>query len=169
MFLLLDWSPPVLNSIDWTWFGKAHTCPYKVPQLTVHVRAKTKPRGQRNCSQSSETGLCRGTDLGKDTKTFLQHWRFPRTQWPPSFLNGRSLELPRLFLELAVQQKMRNRDPMVTLQSSRAPLWRWENLPEEQTSLQQSNNQVFMAEWPGGSHSTVKGTCQSAWSLTKGS
>ncbi len=35
MFLQLDWSPPVVNSVDWTWFGKAHTCLYKVPQLTV--------------------------------------------------------------------------------------------------------------------------------------
>ena len=40
MFLQLDWSPSVVNSIDWTWFGKAHTCLYKVPQLTVHVREK---------------------------------------------------------------------------------------------------------------------------------
>ena len=40
MFLQLDWSPLVVNSIDWTWFGKAHTCSYKVPQLTAHVRAK---------------------------------------------------------------------------------------------------------------------------------
>ena len=50
MFLELDWSPPVVNSIDWTWFGKAHTCLYNVPQLTVHDRAKTKPWGQRNWS-----------------------------------------------------------------------------------------------------------------------
>jgi hypothetical protein len=48
MFLQLDWSTPVVNSIDWTWFGKAPTCLYKVPQLTVHVRAKTKPWGQRH-------------------------------------------------------------------------------------------------------------------------
>ena len=40
MCLQLDWSPPVVNAIDWTWFGNAHTCLYKVPQLTVHVRAK---------------------------------------------------------------------------------------------------------------------------------
>jgi hypothetical protein len=99
MFLQLDWSPPVVNSIDLTWFEKAHTCLYKVPQLTVHVRAKTKTWGQRNCPYSSETGLCRGTDLGKGTKTFLQHWRSPRTQCPPSFLNGRSLKTPRLILE----------------------------------------------------------------------
>ena len=43
MFLKLDWSRPVVNSIDWTWFGKAHTCLCKIPQLTVHARAKTKP------------------------------------------------------------------------------------------------------------------------------
>ena len=30
MFLQLDWSPPVVNSIDWTSFGKAHTCLHKV-------------------------------------------------------------------------------------------------------------------------------------------
>ena len=42
MFLQFDWSSPVVNSIDWTGFGKEHPCLYKVPQLTVHVRAKTK-------------------------------------------------------------------------------------------------------------------------------
>ena len=49
LFLQLDWSPPVVNSIELIWFGKAHTCLFKVPQLTVHVRAKTKPWGLRNC------------------------------------------------------------------------------------------------------------------------
>jgi hypothetical protein len=44
---------------------------------------------------------CVSTDLGKGTKTFLLHLRAPRRQWPPSFLNGRNLELPRLFIELA--------------------------------------------------------------------
>ena len=49
MFLQLDWSPPVVNSIEWTWFGQAHTCLCKVPQLTVHVRVKTKSWGGRIC------------------------------------------------------------------------------------------------------------------------
>ena len=101
MFLQLDWSPPVINSIDCTWFGKAHTCQYKVPQLTVHVRAKTKPWGLTNSPYSSETVLWRRTDLGKGTKTCMQHWRTPRTQWP-SILKG-SFEPPRLFLELAAR------------------------------------------------------------------
>ena len=101
MFLQLDWSPPVVKSIDWTWFGKAHSCLYKVPQLTMYVRAKTKLWDRKDCAKSSETGLCQGTDLGKVTKTCLQHWSSPRTRWPPSFLIGRSLEAPILLLELA--------------------------------------------------------------------
>ena len=40
IFLQPEWSPPVVNSIYWTWFRKAHTCLYKVPQLTVHIRAE---------------------------------------------------------------------------------------------------------------------------------
>uniref|UniRef100_A0A8C7ML82 Transient receptor potential cation channel, subfamily V, member 1 n=1 Tax=Oncorhynchus kisutch TaxID=8019 RepID=A0A8C7ML82_ONCKI len=42
--------------------------------------------------------------------------------------------------------------------SSRVPLWRWEHLPEGQQSLQHPTNQVFMVEWPDGSHSSAKGT-----------
>ena len=49
-----------------------------------------------------------------------------RTQWPPSFLNARSLEPPKLFLQLAEPAKLNNRgrrafvrevtkNPMVTL------------------------------------------------------
>ena len=42
-----------------------------------------------------------------------------RTQWPPSFINGRSLDPPRLFLELAARRralvKVVTKNPMVTL------------------------------------------------------
>lgn len=31
MFLQLHWTPSVVNSVDWTWFGKAPACLYKVP------------------------------------------------------------------------------------------------------------------------------------------
>jgi hypothetical protein len=50
MFLQLDWSPPVINSIDWTCFGKAHTCLVKVPQLTVHVGAKKQAMRSKELS-----------------------------------------------------------------------------------------------------------------------
>ncbi|KAI4875978.1 hypothetical protein NFI96_025371 [Prochilodus magdalenae] len=56
--------------------------------------------------------------------------------------------------------------------SVRAPAFlrgeREENRAEGQTSLQQSTNQACMAEWPGESHSLVKGTRQSVWNLPKG-
>ena len=39
--LQLDWSPPVANSIVWTWFWKKHTCLSKVPQLTEQSRIYT--------------------------------------------------------------------------------------------------------------------------------
>lgn len=79
VFLQLDLSPPVVNSMDWTWFGKAHTCLYKVSQLTVLIRATTEPWGQRTCQQSSETGYCWGTDLGKATKKFLLRQKVPKS------------------------------------------------------------------------------------------
>ena len=47
---------------------EAHTCLYEVSQLTMHIGAKSRPWGRRNCLQRSETGLCQGTDLGKATK-----------------------------------------------------------------------------------------------------
>ena len=42
-------TPPVVNSIDWTWFRKAHACLYKVPQLTEHVGSKKQAMRWRNC------------------------------------------------------------------------------------------------------------------------
>ena len=42
MFLQLVWSPPVVNLIDWTWFGKAHTCLYKGPTVDSACQSKTQ-------------------------------------------------------------------------------------------------------------------------------
>ena len=99
MFLHLDWIPPVVKSIDFTWFGQAHNCLY-IRSHSWQCMSEQNPSHEVEgiVWKSSETGLCRGTDLGKGTKTCLPHWRFPRTQWPPSFLNGRRLEPPRLLV-----------------------------------------------------------------------
>ena len=171
MFLPLDWSPPVVNSIDWTWFGKAHTCLYKLPQLTVHVRAKTKPWGWWNCQESAETRLCRGTYLEKGTKKCCS------IEWPLSFLNEKwwrhqdsSKSWPPGYTEQSGEKGLGqggDQEPDGHWQSCRVPLWRLENLPEGQPSLQHSNNQAFMVEWPDGSHSSLKGTWQPTWSLSK--
>ncbi len=41
---------------------------YKVQQLIMHIRAKTKPLGQQNSLWSSETGLHQATHLGKSSE-----------------------------------------------------------------------------------------------------
>ena len=98
--------------------------------------------------QSSETGLCWGTDLGKGTKTFLQNWRSPRTQWP-LFLNGRCLEPPRLFLELATWPNwaIGGEGPW----SGRWPLWQCSREPSRRTTisvaLQQSGLYSRVSRW----------------------
>ena len=36
------WSPPVVNSIDWTWFGKAHTCLFIGPTVDSACQSKNQ-------------------------------------------------------------------------------------------------------------------------------
>ena len=52
MFWHLYWSPLAVNSTDWTWFGKAHNWLYKISNLKMHIRAKSKPWGWRTCLQT---------------------------------------------------------------------------------------------------------------------
>jgi hypothetical protein len=110
MFLKLDWNPSVVNSIDWTWFGKAHTCLYKVPQLTVYVKAETKTWGPRNCQQSSEKGLCRVTY--KTVASIILKWKkFWTTKTLPRA--GRTAKLSNWGRRAFVREVTEN--PMVTL------------------------------------------------------
>jgi hypothetical protein len=152
MFLQIDWSPPVVYSIDWTWFGQAHTCLYKVPQLTVHVREKTKPWGRRNCRA-----------LRQDCVEAQIWGRVPRivcsiegSQEHSGFHHSWMEEVwnHQLFLELAAQPNIAmggegpwsGRWPRTwwsLWQSSRVPLWRWEYLPEGQPSLQHSTKPLW--------------------------
>jgi hypothetical protein len=77
----------------------------------------------------------------------------PQEQRPPSFLNGRGLEPPRLFLELSWLPSQTEQSGEKGLgqggdqepdgHSVRVPLWRWENRPGGQTSLQQSTKSGF--------------------------
>ena len=104
MLLQLDWSLSVEKYIGWTSFGKAHTGLFKVPQLTEHVRAKTMPDVEGIVCRAPRQDCVEAQIWGRvPKKESMQHWRCPTTQWPPSFLNGWSLEPPRLFLELAAR------------------------------------------------------------------
>ena len=89
------------------------------------------------------------------------------------------MELPRLFLELAVRPTWTTRQegPLSgKWPRTEWPLWRnyrvpwlkWENLPKGQQSLQHFINLGLMGEWPDGSHSWEKGKWQHAWSSQKG-
>ena len=97
MFLQLHWSPPVVHSIDWTWFGKAH-----IKSHSWQCVSKQKPSHEVEgiVHRASRQDCVDAQIWGRVPKHFciiegLQN------QCPPSFLNGRSLEPPRHFLELS--------------------------------------------------------------------
>jgi hypothetical protein len=98
MFQQLDWSPPVVNSIDWTWFGKAHTYPYKVSQLTVHVRVKNQAMRLKELSVELRDRIVSRHRSGEGYQNISAALKVPKNT-VNSFLNGRSLEPPRLFLD----------------------------------------------------------------------
>jgi hypothetical protein len=94
--------------------------------------------------------------------------KVPKNTVASIFLNGRSFEPPRLFLELTpIQLNNRGRralvrvvtkTPMVTLTELQSSSVEMGELPARQPYLQQSTKQAFMVEWPDGSHSSVKST-----------
>ena len=102
----LERHTPVLKSHSW-----------------LHIKAKIKSWGRRNCLLSSETGLCRGTDLGKVTKNV-----FPALKVTKSTLASILLKWEKdsqgLLLEMAARPNWAIRDPV----------WRWEK------DIQKSNH-----------------------------
>ena len=97
MFLQLDLSPPVVNSIDCTWFGTAHTCAFSGPTVDSACHSKNQVKRSKELSIELRDRVVSSNRSGEG------YQRSPRTEWPPFFLNGRSLEPPILFLELATQ------------------------------------------------------------------
>ena len=91
----------------------------------------------------------------KNTVAFiiLKWKKFGTTKTLPSA--GRPAKLRNRERGALVREVTKN--PMVT-ERALIPLWRWENLPEGQPSLQHFTNQTFMVEWPDRSHSSVKST-----------
>ena len=138
------------NSIDWTWFGKAHTCLYKGPTVDSACQSKNQAMRSKELSVELRDRIVSRHRSGEGTKTFLQYWRSPRTQWHPSFLNGRSLEPPRILQELATRPNWaiggegpwsgrwpRTRQSL--WQSSRVPLEMGE--PSRRTTIPEAHHQ----------------------------
>ncbi len=89
------------NSIDWVWFGKGTHVLIKVQQLIMHIRAKTKPWGQKKQSVELRKQVCVKPHIwGRVQKKILLHWRVTEA-CSLCYLNGRSLKQPGFFLELA--------------------------------------------------------------------
>ena len=80
MFLQLDWTPPVVNSTEWTRFGKRHTPVYIEPSRRTTYKKVYSARKSKKPSHEVERIVRRaprqeleGTDLTKGTKKCLQH------------------------------------------------------------------------------------------------
>ena len=95
----ITWLDSTCGKFNWL---ERHT-PVYIRSHSWQRMSKQKPSHEVKIivRRAPGTGLCRSTDLGKGTKKWLQHWRSPRTQWPPSLFHLRSLEPPRPFLKLS--------------------------------------------------------------------
>ena len=154
MFLQLVWSPPVVHSIDWTWFGKAHTCLYKVTQLTVHVRAKTKLQYEvEGIVRRAPRQDCVEAQIWGRVPRISAALKVPKNTVASILLKWKKFGTPKTLPRAGCPAKLSNRGrrawsgrwPRTQLslwQSSRVPLWRWEILPEGQPSLQQEDSML---------------------------
>ena len=144
----------------------------------MHIIAKTKPLGQRNCLQSSETGLCRGTDLGEGYKKNSAALKVPKSTVASIILKWKKFGTTRTLPSAGCPTKLSNqgrrvlvrevtKNLMVTLAELQRSCVEMGETSRRQPSLQHSTDLGFMAEWPDGSLSSVKGTWKPAWSLQK--
>ena len=99
MFLQLDWSPPVANSIDWTWFGKAHTCLYKGPTVDSACQSKNQAIRLKELSVEVRDRIVSRQRSGEGHQNISAALKVPKNTVASSFLNGRSLETSRNFIE----------------------------------------------------------------------
>jgi hypothetical protein len=94
----------------------------------VHVRAKTKPWVKGLVHRAHRYDCVEAQIWGRVPNKLLLHWKSPKTQ-RPTFLNGRCLEPPRLFLYLASR-------PNLTIGGE----WPWSGrLPRAKWSIWQSS------------------------------
>ena len=100
-FLQIDWSPPVVQYIDWTWFGKANTCVYKVPNLKVHVRAKTKPWGSKELSVELRDKIVSRHRSGDGYQQMSSALKVHKNTMASIILKWKKFGTTNLFLELS--------------------------------------------------------------------
>ena len=147
----------MVNSINLTWFGKAHSC--------LHIRShswlcKSKNQAMRSkeLSEDLRDRIVLRHKSGEGYQRMSAELKVPKNTVASIILKwkmfGTTKTLPRAGRPTKLSNHGRStlvRERLRTLwslwQSSRVPLWRWENLPEGQPSLQHSANQAFMVVW----------------------
>jgi hypothetical protein len=104
------WNPPVVNSIDWTWFG-THLSIYG--SYSWQCMSEQKPSHEvKGIVRRAPRQDCVEAQIWVRVPKHFCSTEGPRTQWPPSLLNGIRLELPRLFGELAARPNWNKYAPM---------------------------------------------------------
>ncbi len=133
----------------------------------MHIREKIKSWGQRNCLQSSETGLYRGTDLGKATKNKSASLKVLKTTVPSIILKwkkfGTTRNLPKAGRPVKLSNWCRRalsrlvtKKLMVALFKLHGHICRWEKPTEGQKSLKHSTDLGLMTVWPNSILSSEK-------------
>ena len=139
MFLELYWSRHVVNSIDWTWFVKAHTCLYKGPivdsacqsrnqAMSIELLDRIVPRHRYGEGYQKMSAALK--DPKNIVASIILKWKkFGNTNTLP-----RACHLAKLsnWGRALVREVTKNPMVMLTEWPSRGPLWSWENLPEGQ-------------------------------------
>ena len=129
----------MINSIYWTRFGKTHTCLYKVPELTVHVREKNQAMRWKELSVEHRDRIVSRHRSGEGQQKMSAALKVPKNTVASIILKckkfGTTKTLPRAG------------GPGQTDQLREKGLGQGGDLPEGQPSLQHSTNQAYMVEW----------------------
>ena len=174
MFLQLDWSQHVVNSVDWTWFGKAHTCPYTVGRA---CRSTNQANKSKELSVDLWDRIVSRHRSGEGYRKMYAALKVPMSTVASIICKWKKFGTTRTLLRVGLLAKLSDqgrrtlvrevtKNPMVT---DRAPAL----LCEDKRIFQKDNHLCSTPPirllWygPDRSHSSVEGTWQPAWSLLK--
>ena len=107
MFLQLG-SPPVVNSIASTWFGKKHTGLYTVPQLTVHVREKNQAMRLKELSAELRDRIVLRHKSGEGYQKMSTALKVPKNTMASILLKWKKFGPPKTLPIVARSAKLSN-------------------------------------------------------------
>ena len=105
MFLQLD----LVNSIDWKLFGKAHTCLYKVPQLTVQCLRKNKATRSKELSIEPRDRIVSRHRSGEGYQKMSAELKVPKNTAASIILKCKKFETTKTHPRAGLLVKLSNR------------------------------------------------------------